>query len=480
MVEMLKQTKVRALALAPKNPLPFSRKLKAVRSFVDGFQDLLDAGGPVTRVVLGPKWLLPNVVLIATPQGARDLLGRSDEVADRGRARSMVEMRALMGGNLLNLPHEQWLPRRRALQPMFTKREVSRYAGHMAAAAQGVVDGWNDGSFVDLDAACRRLTLRALGRSVFGVDLDERADDIGWALRTSLKWVADRSARPVNLPRWLPIGGQRDARKANDMLHGLAAEILHEVRTDSDREAPLVRALIHAIDGETGRSLTDDEICDELVLFMLAGHDTTSTTLTYALWSLGHDRDLQERVRAEAVALGQRELTPDDVAELGLTVRVLHESLRLCPPGAATMRAPIRDLDVDGYRIEAKTFAVVSFYALHRDPALWQDPLNFDPDRFLPERSKGRSRWQYLPFGGGPRSCVGDHFAMLEATLALATIVRAVEIESLGTDFPLDTPFTVVAAAPVRARVLSAEASEASEEGPRVNPRQLAFSGPAA
>ena len=158
-------------------------------------------------------------------------------------------------------------------------------------------------------------------------------------------------------------------------------------------------------------------------------------------------------MRAEVAALGNRALTPDDVPELGLTVRVLHEALRLCPPGAGTMRSPTSDIVVDGYRIQAKTVAVVSFYAMHRDPALWVDPLRFDPDRFLPERYKGRSRWQYLPFGGGPRSCIGDHFAMLEATLALATIVRAARIESLKGDFRLATPFTVVAAEPVDARV---------------------------
>jgi cytochrome P450 len=453
MVEILETTDVGALTLAPKNPLPYWRQVKAVRDFIDGFQALLDAGGPVTRLVLGPKWLLPNVVLIATPQGARDLLGRTDEVADRGRVRTMVEMRKLMGGNLLNLPHERWLPRRRALQPMFTKRHVHRYAGHMATAAQGLVDGWGDGSAVDLDTECRKLTLRALGRSVLGLDLDERADEVGQALRVALGWVADRGARPVNAPQWVPTKGQRAARRANDTLHRLAAEILHAVRADPDRDAPLVRALIEAVDPETGRPLTDEEICDELVLFMLAGHDTTSTTLTYALWSLGHDRDIQDRVRAEVAGLGDRALTPDDVAQLGLTVRVLHEALRLCPPGSGTMRSPTRDIVVDGHRVEAGTIALVSFYALHRDPTLWEEPLRFDPDRFLPQRSKGRSRWQYLPFGGGPRSCVGDHFAMLEATLALATIVRSAEIESLGGDFPLETPFTVIAAAPVLARV---------------------------
>ncbi len=459
MVEMLEKSEG-ALTLAPKNPLPYWRQLKAVRSYIDGLQALVDAGGPITRIVLGPKWLLPNVVLIASPQGARDLLGRTDEVADRGRARTMVEMRALMGGNLLNLPHQRWLPRRRTLQPMFTKHQVPRYAGHMAAAALGVADGWRDGTFVDLDTECRKLTLRALGRSVLGMDLDERADEVGGALRASLAWVADRAARPVNAPRWLPTRGQRAARQANDTLHRLAAEILHAVRADPDREAPLVRSLIEAIDPQTGQPLTDDEICHELVLFMLAGHDTTSTTLTYALWSLGHHRDIQDRVRAEVAALGERALTPDDVAELSLTVRVLHEALRLCPPAAGTLRSPTRDIVVDGYRVEAETIALVSFYAMHRDPALWEDPLCFDPDRFLPERSKGRSRWQYLPFGGGPRSCIGDHFAMLEATLALATIIRAAEIESLDLDFPLETPFTVVAAGPIRARVLAVGASE--------------------
>ena len=124
MVEMLEKSEVGVLTLAPRNPLPYWRQLKAVRSYIDGLQALLDADGPITRMVLGPKWLLPNVVLIASPQGARDLLGRTDEVADRGRARTMVEMHPLMGGNLLNLPHEPWLPRRRTLQPLFTKRQV--------------------------------------------------------------------------------------------------------------------------------------------------------------------------------------------------------------------------------------------------------------------------------------------------------------------------------------------------------------------
>ncbi|MGV0746109.1 cytochrome P450 [Mycolicibacterium sp. XJ870] len=453
MVEIESLPATHSLPLAPRNPLPYRQQVKALRSFIDGFQQLHDAGGPVSRIVLGPRWMIPPALLISSPQGARDVLGRPDAIADRGGARTMVELHRLMGGNLLNLPHDRWLPRRRTLQPMFTKRHVPRYAGHMAAAAQSLADGWTDGDTIDLDTACRALTLRALGRSVFGLDLDERADEVGPALRSALSWVADRAVRPVNFPQWFPTGGQRRARAANARLHQLAAEILDAVRADPDRDAPLVQALIDARDPDTGRQLTDDEICHELVLFILAGHDTTSTTLCYSLWALGHHPDIQSRVHDEVAALGTRTLTPEDVPRLEYTVRVLHESLRLCPPGAGTMRVLNEDMTVDGYRAEAGTIAFVSFYSMHRDPALWDDPAAFDPDRFTPERSAGRNRWQYLPFGGGPRSCVGDHFAMLEATLALATIVREVSVESLDDDFPVETPFTVIAAAPIPARI---------------------------
>jgi cytochrome P450 len=459
MLEAPEAIDVAELPLAPKNPLRYRHQLKALRSLIDGHQELLDAGGPVTRVVLGPKWLFPAAVLIASPQGARDVLGRADEIADRGGVTSTVQMRRLMGGNLLDLPHHEWLPRRRALQPMFTKQRVPRYAGHMAAAAQALVDGWRDDVTVDLDTECRALTLRALGRSVLGVDLDARADTVGPALRTALSWIADRALRPVNLPQWVPTPGQQRARRANATLHQLAAEILAAVRADPDRDAPLVRALLAAADPHTGQPLSDDDICHELVLFILAGHDTTSSTLTYSLWALGHHPAIQDRVFDEVSALGDRPLTPDDVPRLGHTVRVLHEALRLCPPAAGTPRMLNKDLAVDGYRVEAGTMAVVSFYAMHRDPYLWDRPLTFDPDRFLPERSRGRSRWQYLPFGGGPRSCIGDHFAMLEATLALATIIRGARIESLKDDFPLATPFTVVAAEPVDARVYARTSS---------------------
>ncbi|BCZ24822.1 cytochrome P450 [Mycobacterium senriense] len=443
---------VAALPLAPKNPLPYRDRLKAIREFHTGTNKLRDAGGPVTRVTLGPKWLIPPIVLATSPQGIRDIVSVRDGSVDKTSTVS-TELRRLLGGNLFVLPHSEWLPRRRTLQPVFTRQRVRQFGGHMAEAAEIVRAQWRDGAEIDLDAQCRTLTLRALGRSVLGLDLDERSDAIAEPLRVATSYAVRRALRPVRAPEWMPTPARRRARAAAAAIRRLADEILQACRADPEREAPLVHALIAATDPETGLSLSDNEIRDEMIIFLFAGHDTTATTLTYALWALGRHPDFQQRVAAEAARLPNRQLTPDDVARLGFTVRVLQEALRLCPPGPTGTRMATRDVEVAGYRVKAGTMLAFGRMAVQTDPGLWDDTLRFDPDRFSPERADGRDRWQYVPFGGGPRSCIGDHFAMLEATLALATIVRRVEIESLSEEFPLAVPFTMVAAAPIRAKI---------------------------
>lgn len=437
--------------MVPLNPMSFRDQVKALRSFSTGFEVLRESGGPVTRLKLGPRWLMPEVVVATSPQGGRDVLGQDHTFVDKATAHR--EMRYVLGGNLFDLMHDEWLPRRRALQPVFTKKHVQTFGGDMAQAARTQADSWLEGQRIDLDIECRRLTMRALGRSVLGIDLDERADAIDEPLRVVLKYIADRSASPIRSPRWLPTPARARARAASAKLRELASDVLRACRADPDLDAPLVRALLAAKDPETGIGLTDEEIRDELIVFIAAGHDTTATTLTYALWQLGRNPEIQERVRAEVAELGEHELTPDDVAGLGYTVQVLREALRLCPPAPGAARLAMRDIEVDGHCVKAGTMLLYGIFAVQRDPALWDRPLVFDPERFRPEAAKLLNRWQYLPFGGGPRSCIGDHFAMLEATLALATIVRRSELRSAEPDFPMSTPFTLVAGAPIWATV---------------------------
>jgi cytochrome P450 len=445
------ETDVSRLPLVPRNPLPLRQQMNAARQNHFGQVSLREAGGAVTRLALGPRWLAPPIVFVMSPTGAHDVLARRNESCDRTLVHH--EIRRLLGDNLADLPNTLWRSRKRTLQPVFSRQHVSTFGGHMSEAAAMIARSWGEGANIDLDTEARRLTMRVLGRSVLGIDLDERAEALAEPLNVALAYAADRGMRPVRAPWWLATPARRRARAAAATLRQLAGEVLTACRADPTRDAPLVHALIGATDPETGRALSDLDICNDLIAFMVAGHDTTATTLAFALWALGRHPDIQNRVAKEVATFDGRPLTPSDVSQLGYTVQVVREALRLCPPVVVAGRTAMRDIEVDGYRVQAGSMVLVGVFGMQRDPALWDNPLDFNPDRFSQENISRLDRWRYIPFGAGPRSCIGDHFAMLEATLAVATIVRTVEIDSLATDFPLAVPFTMVAGAPIPVRV---------------------------
>lgn len=448
--------------MGTENPVPpevqgsLRKKFRALRRFDTGSVMIRETTGPVAALTFGrlvPRWLVPNLVFVSSPQGTRDVLAGTSDAIDKGMI-VHIQSRLLWGPDSFNMRHEQWKPRRRTLQPVFTKRHVATFAGHMADTADGIAAEWIRAGEADLDAEARRLTLRVLGRSIFGYDLGDRADELGPHVRRLLSGVTKRSTQPVRAPIWLPTPVRRAHRRALAAVHAVIDEAIARARRSTSGEAELIQSLLTATDPETGTGLSDAEIRDELLAFLLAGHDTTATTLTYAAWQLGRNPHVQDRVAAEVQALEPRPLTAEDASFLPYTRQVLQEAMRVCPPGVAVGRLATRDIVVDGYRVEKGTNILVSFYALHHDPRLWGDNVEeFDPERFSPERSAGRDRWTYLPFGAGPRSCIGEHFAMLEATIALASIVRAVEIESLEPGFPTALPFTLTAAGPIPARI---------------------------
>ena len=414
-----------------------------------GLVTLAQAGGPVTRFKPLPRFLSPALVLVSSPNGVRDVLGRTDGLTERCQIHR--EVRNVSGDNLFVLPNKEWAPRRRVLQPVFTKHNVDGLGRHMTQAAQAFADHWSEVGDVDLDSECRRLAMRSLGLSILGVDVNEFEHEIAQNMHLASAYATDRALRPVRAPRWLPTPSRRRARAAVATMRQSTMAILQACRADPTRDAPLVQALIAATDPDTGRPLSDEDIANELLIFMLSGHDTTATMLTYALWELGHHPDMQDRIDAEVAGIGDRELTPEDVPRLAYTAQVINESLRLCPPAAGVGRLALADIAVDGHRVEAGTIVAVAITALHRDPALWERPLVFDPDRFSAENSANRDRWQFIPFAAGPRSCIGEHFAMLVTTLALATVVRSIRIRSTDKDFPLASPCTTVAKGPIPA-----------------------------
>ena len=406
----------------------------------------------MTEVAIAPRWMLPPFVVVTSPRGARDVLTATFPTVDRDFP-FMTEQQELNGGSLLNFAHADWVGRRRLLQPVFTRQQISRLTEKMFSIAADCVRGWGGDGEVDLDRDSRRITMRVLGQSIMAFEPDQDTDALVEPMRRISAYIAARGRAPVKLPRWVPTPARRHAVAFNKLAHELAADILHACRQDPERDAPLVRAMLEATDPDTGRPLRDEDVCHELVIFLASGLETTATTLAYALWALGRHPEMQERVAAEVRAADETELTSDPRGCLPYTMCVLQEALRLGGPTPAIMRVARTDMAVDGYRVASGSQLVVGVFALHRDPHLWEDPLTFDPERFTPDNSRDRDRWQFLPFGGGPRSCIGEHFALTAAALELAAVLRQIEIASTATTFPISAPLTIVPAGPIPAKI---------------------------
>lgn len=442
----------------PRVPGSFGKRLEILQSFHTGGEHVRSLGLSVADVHLGPRGLVPQVAMAVSPQAARDTLGRHDEALDKYTPFNV--QRRLLGraagrpsDDLFHMTYTPWLARKRTLQPVFTRPRVATYAHGMADVAAELAARWTEAGTVDLAAESRELTLEVLGRSVFGLQLGGRARDLAPHVEWVMTYVLARGLRPVRAPSWLPTPARSRFFRAWDAIDAISNEAIENCRRDPEHDAPLIRQLLEAVDPQTGRALTDEERRADLFAFLLAGHDTTSTAIAYALWQLAMHPDMQEQVAAEARAISTEKLGAEDARQLPFTVQVLHEAMRLCPPAAGVARYSTEDVEVDGHLVPRGYTVIVPIYAIHRDPGLWADPLRFDPGRFAPEQMRQLDRWQYLPFGAGPRSCIGDHFAMLEATLAVATIVRSTRLAAERATFPTALAATLTAAGPVPVRL---------------------------
>lgn len=210
---------VASLPLPPLNPLPYKERLAACRSFHTGTDILRDAGGPVTRFRLAPRWLMPPLVVVTSPQGIRDVVSCRDSSIDK-TAGVTVEMQRLLGPNLFVTPFEQWKPRRRTLQPVFTKQSVNTFGGHMSKATESVCGAWQDGSEIDLDVEARKLTMRALGHSVLGLDVTSNNDSLSAPMREAVSYAVSRAISPVRAPMAPDARTSAGTQSGSHFAHG--------------------------------------------------------------------------------------------------------------------------------------------------------------------------------------------------------------------------------------------------------------------
>lgn len=415
--------------------------------------------GDLVRMVVGPPGLGRDVWWVHHPDAAARVLSASTFRAYTKHDRVHEEIVRWLGPGLLTAEGEDWTRQKRFLQPVFTKAAVDGYADLMVDEIQAVVDEWDvtDRTQVDLGQEMQRLTLRVVLAALFG----NSADDVAPHVRSSFPAVSDtiirRGLGAVRLPVGIPTPRVRRGRAARDDLFGVCDAMVTARRTGrTTGETDLLSRLLAARDGD--ERLSDEEVRSQVLLFLLAGHETTALALTFALHLLGRHPDVQDRVREEVrVVLADGTPTAATAAALPWTTAVLKEAIRLYPSAPILGRLCVEEDELLGRRVPVGTNVVVVPWTIHRHPEFWADPLVFDPSRFTGEgtRPEPAHRYAWMPFGGGPRACIGQHFSLVEGVLALALVLRGHRVTALGgTDLlPVSSLITLFPTEPVLARV---------------------------
>jgi cytochrome P450 len=448
-------TRLATLPPAPRGAPIVGSALDLRRDVLGTYERARRAHGDVVRFVIGPPGVRATMYALFHPDAVRRVLAGE---ADRYRKdnRFYQEVRWALGDGLLGSQDETWLRQRRFIQPLFTRRRIAGYAQSMTEEAGELIVRWRGlsaaGNAIDLHAEMSRVTLRVVGRLLFGSDLERAVAVVGDAFPVLGEYARRRAFAPFRVPHSWPTPANRRAVSARRAVYRVCDKLIADRRASDGGGDDLLSLLVAARDGD--ERLDDAEIRDQILIFLLAGHDTTALALTFGLHLLGLHRDVQRRVRDEVDAtLGDRAPTADDVEALTYTTMVLKEAMRLYPPAWGLGRRTAGGDSIDGYDIPPGSDVAVSAWVTHRHPAFWDDPGRFDPERFTPERESERHRHAYFPFGAGPRACIGQYFSMLEATIALAVIVRAFELASLGERVPLAPRITLHPAAPVPCRL---------------------------
>ncbi len=407
--------------------------------------------GGLTRIVAGPPGWRLTVFSVTSPELIEDVLSRPDDF--RKHHPGYRELRRALGDNVLTSEGEVWHRQRRFLASMFTRRRVvATYAPVMTAEAQRLVSRWRSaadrGTPLDAYPEMVATASRISGRILFGADMSTATD-----LLTRFRRVNDqllrRAVSPHPLPTYLPTPGNRRMNRGLAQTRGIVDQLIAHRRSGGEADPDdMLGLLLAARDADNGQDrLSDTEVADQVMLFLLAGHDTTSVTLCCVLLQLALHPDWQQRIRDEIDrVLGGRPVTAADLARLQWIGRTVRETMRLFPAAHGVGRSTDREQLLGGYRIPAGVWVEVSIWGVHHSGRTWPDPERFDPTRFdLPEgRLPGGHRYAYLPFGAGPRACIGMPISLTEVQIVLATIMQAYTLSTPMRSIPVHAAITLL------------------------------------
>ncbi|MDQ3702453.1 MAG: cytochrome P450 [Chloroflexota bacterium] len=418
------------------------------RTFLDGARRY----GDVVHFSLGGPF---HSYLLAHPDHVKHVLQEQHQRYAKPPYQNL-KLKNLVGESVLTSEGDSWLRRRRLAQPAFHRQRVAAFGSAMTDACLAQLRTWEGAAQqsapLDVAQEMSRLTLTIVARTLLGADVTHDADLIGKAVTTALEHLNRRMQSYLDLDA-LPLPSSKRFRRAVAQLDGIVYRIIAEHRRASadsghNKQAnagDFLGLLLEARDADTGEGMSDRQLRDEVMTVFLAGHETTAILLTWTLYLLSRHPEVARRLRQEiATVLAGRVPTVLDLPNLRYTTMILEETLRLYPPAWALSRMAIDDDEVGGYRIRAGSLVFLSPYVTHRHPAFWENPEGFDPQRFAEppaseppasEPATGeptearRPRFAYFPFGGGPRQCIGNTFAMMEAQLLLPTILQRFQLD---------------------------------------------------
>lgn len=369
-----------------------------------------------------------DTYIVTDPAQVEAVLLNTGRAFQKGYQRHPL-MRLVLGNGLVTSEGDFWLRQRRLAQPAFHRARIASYGESMVRFADRMARGWRDGQELNLSEAVMHLTMEIITQTVFDVDLhgDPRAQHVGRAVNTLLDAYGHQMTSAVRalmerLPVHLPVPGEGRLRRAVQELDALILALVAERRAEGRDHGDLLSMFLDARD-EDGTGMTDAQLRDELVTLFLAGHETTANALTWTFFLLSQHPEVEAKLHAELRAVLRGRLpTPQDLAHLTYTGQVVKEVLRLYPPVWWLSREPQADWLCDDVLIPAGVEVGISPWVMHREAQFYPDPLAFRPERWTPAFEAGLPRYAYFPFGGGPRLCIGNAFALMEATLVLATV----------------------------------------------------------
>ena len=362
-----------------------------------------------------------RTLFINHPDDIEDVLVNKARSFEKGRV--MKANMRLFGEGLLTSEGDFWLRQRRLAQPAFHRARIAAYGATMVEYAERSMREWKSGETRDIHEDMMQITLQIVGKTLFNADLTRDAKEVGDTLEILLKLAAD-FGKSILIPLWVPTPRNLRARMGIRRLEKIIYRIIAQKRAENRDTGDLLSMLL-AVQDEDGSRMTDKQLRDETITLFLAGHETTANALSWTIWLLAQNPEAENKFHEELHSvLAGRAPNVEDISRLIYTANILTESMRLYPPAWGMARLVKEPVEVAGYKLVPGNGVACAQWVVHRDPRWFDEPERFLPERWQGDLAKRIPRFAYFPFGGGPRQCIGNSFALMEATLILATIAQ--------------------------------------------------------